>query len=107
MTMSDRGFLYHSPIETAYGAIVRFYESSAASGPHIWMAVEQPPPVLASDLPQHPGRVHAHMTLDQARAVRESLDHIIIYMERSNRDFLDVDPVTHQIEDHDPDKDYR
>lgn len=36
-TTSDRGFDAYPPIPSEYGGEVRVYESSAASGPHIWL----------------------------------------------------------------------
>ena len=43
---SDRGFKRLPPISATHGGRpagqVRVYESSAATGPHLWLAVEQP-----------------------------------------------------------------
>jgi hypothetical protein len=41
-TTSERGFDHYPPIPSAYGGEVRVYESSAASGPHIWLKATAP-----------------------------------------------------------------
>jgi len=63
---SDRGFLgYGGPIPTDYGHDVQVYESSAAKGPCVWLAV--------GDSALTPGH-NAHLTLAQALKVRAALD---------------------------------
>lgn len=37
----DRGFLHMPPIPSTYGGYVRVYESSNASGPHLWVTVHE------------------------------------------------------------------
>lgn len=39
-TATDRGFDHYPAIPGAYGGEVRAYESSAASGPHVWLSVD-------------------------------------------------------------------
>ena len=39
---SDRGFLSFPAIPGAYGGEATVYESSAVSGPHVWLSVEAP-----------------------------------------------------------------
>jgi hypothetical protein len=63
---TDRGFRHYAPIPTDYGHVVRVYESSAAKGPCLWLAVELDP-----GLPVEPGI--AHLTLEQAQAIRDTL----------------------------------
>lgn len=40
-TTSDRGFDAYPPIPSEYGGEVSVYESSAASGPHIWLRARE------------------------------------------------------------------
>lgn len=40
VTRTDRGFQHLPPLAGTYGDAVRVYESSAASGPHIWLSAE-------------------------------------------------------------------
>ncbi|AVP67345.1 hypothetical protein [Prescottella equi] len=61
ITTTPRGFhRYGTPVATTYGHTVDVYESSAASGPHVWLAVE-------SGETTSPG--HVHLNEEQARAV--------------------------------------
>ena len=54
-----RGFqIYGEPVATDYGHTVTVYESSAASGPHVWMRVTG-----------EGGDTHAHMDETQTRDV--------------------------------------
>lgn len=69
-TLTDRGFRHWEPIPTSYGHEIRVYESSAASAPHIWLAVDGEKAIT-----DFPGT--AHLTLDQAKAVRDALDEAI------------------------------
>ena len=54
---SVRGFRYYPAITGTYEDAVRVYESSAASGPHVWIAVE----IFGSD-----ERLAAHLSVEQA-----------------------------------------
>lgn len=64
-TSNGRGFhVYGDPVSTDYGAKIRVYESSAASGPHVWMSVTP-----GSVQPDKGGSVAAHMDATQTRAV--------------------------------------
>lgn len=89
---NDRGFLAYAggPIETSYGHTIRVQESSAASGPHVWLFIEQPgqteqarPPMLLAggqlhQLPPLPPKQPApHLNLEQAIALRAALDQFI------------------------------
>lgn len=73
---SERGFLQGDRVRTAYGAEVRFVESSSAEGPHIWLFAEQPelgpsPPYL------EPFDASCHMTLEQAKQIHDNLGGMI------------------------------
>lgn len=62
------------PITCAYGSEVKVYESSAASGPHIWLNVQTDVGALTQ---QKPGEGTAHLTLEQAELLRDQLSHLI------------------------------
>jgi hypothetical protein len=42
VTTTDRSFDHMPPIPSEYGGEVRVYESSVASGPHIWLNAVAP-----------------------------------------------------------------
>lgn len=67
---NDRGFLAYAggPIETSYGHTIRVQESSAASGPHVWLFIGDSPQVPSHD---------PHLDLEQAVALRAALDQFI------------------------------
>lgn len=63
--IGDRGFhQYGEPFLCTYRSRVRVYESSSASGPHVWLNVECDPRVLRD---QPSGEGTAHLNEDQAR----------------------------------------
>lgn len=66
----DRGFLVYggSPVETDYGHEVRIQESSAASGPKVWMFVGDSPFVEGHD---------PHLSLVDAIEIRDRLTQFI------------------------------
>ena len=73
--ITGRGFQRHAPVPSEYGGHVEVYESSAASGPHIWLRVESP-----VDLNNPAGDMKegvAHLTLDNAVLVRDQLTQLI------------------------------
>lgn len=75
MKRNERGFNQDEPIQTDYGHEIRVYESSAAKGPCLWLAVEKGEARFPGDLgPEH---AHAHMTIEQAQELRDSLGRII------------------------------
>lgn len=76
--LSDRGFAQFEPTETDYRAVVRFYESSSANSPHLWMEAMQPAPRNPGDLPA--AKVNANMSLDQAREIHRKLGEAIEYV---------------------------
>ena len=74
-TITDRGFKHMNPIEGAYGGSIRVYESSAASGPHIWAAIEQ-----LTDLNDPSSKLFTatvHLSLDSAVTLREQIHELI------------------------------
>jgi hypothetical protein len=73
--VSERGFVHLDPVRTDYGADVRIYESSAAMAPHIWLAVDQPPPKNGGEMAE--AHAHAHMSLPQAEEIHAQLGHMI------------------------------
>jgi hypothetical protein len=89
--LSDRGFKHYDPVITQYGHEVRVYESSVATEPCIWLAIN-----LTAEMSQAarsniaPCEAHAHMTLEQAKAVKERLESAIA----NHYQFTDEDPPT-------------
>lgn len=102
---TQRGFARTGPVEDSYGGQVKVYESSSAREPHIWLSYK-------GDVMAHPdnitswnarglmdggirvfgdGSSSAHLTLDQAREVRDRLDIMIAFMEERNRDWIGND----------------
>lgn len=74
-----RGFARWEPTDTSYGATVEIYESGAASGPYIWLYVNQPAPEYPiGGLPQV--EATAHMSLDQAKEIHAKLGAAIEFM---------------------------
>jgi hypothetical protein len=82
---SPRGFRHYEPIKSTYGHRIRVYESSAADAPHLWVNIEgrinyRPETVvvhrnsLMGDTHEAQGDAAAHMTLEQAKALRDALD---------------------------------
>jgi hypothetical protein len=67
---NDRGFLTYAggPIKTSYGHTIRVQESSAASGPHVWLFIDDSPTVAGKN---------PHLNLEQAIALRAALDQFI------------------------------
>lgn len=69
--VTDRGFRHLLPVSSTYGGHVRVYESSAASGPHVWVTSVAP-----SDLndPTSPAvEVALHLTLEGAATLSDQL----------------------------------
>lgn len=68
---SQRGFKRMKPVPSNYGGEVRVYESSNASGPHIWLAVECPANLNEPNGPTV--EAHAHITIEDAKVLAEQL----------------------------------
>lgn len=57
-TTTDRGFKHMPPIPSKYGGAVRIYESSAATGPHVWLLAESPVDMNNQDGPTVEAVIH-------------------------------------------------
>jgi hypothetical protein len=73
-TVSDRGFSHLPPIIGTYGGTVRVYESSAASGPHIWLAVNED---ASSRLDKTATEAHSHLTIEAAGHLADQIRWLI------------------------------
>jgi hypothetical protein len=73
-TVTDRGFKRMEPFKCSYGSEVAVYESSAATGPHIWLKVHCDTKVLSR---QKEGEGTAHLTLEQACRLRDQLNWLL------------------------------
>ena len=71
---SSRGFKYLDPTPSTYGGHVAVYESSAASGPHLWVAVKQD---REARLDGRDTEATAHLTLEAATRLRDQLTYLI------------------------------
>lgn len=74
VTYSPRGFARLRPFRTAYGHVLRVYESSAASAPHLWLAVD-------GDASQREeiGQSHVHLTFEQAQRLVGDLQYLMAH----------------------------
>lgn len=72
---TDRGFLHGSDIPSEYGGCIRAYESSAASGPHLWVHAECPENLNRPEGPVTSATVH--LTLENATRLRDQLTYLI------------------------------
>lgn len=70
-TTTDRGFKRLPEIPSEYGGRVRVYESSAASGPHVWLAAEAPVNLNEPNGPTH--EVPIHLTAENAWKLADQL----------------------------------
>lgn len=73
-TRSDRGFDRLPPVPSRHGGEVQVYESSAASGPHLWLSVQTP-----VDLNDPEGPVVdavAHLTVEDALKLAEQIQQL-------------------------------
>jgi len=68
---SDRGFVHLPEIHGTNGESVWVYESSAASGPNIWLKVTSPADRNRPDGPVVDAV--AHLSIDEARKVAEQI----------------------------------
>lgn len=70
ITYSDRGFAqYGEPFITDLGHEIRVYESSSASKRAVWVALDD-----LFRVGDRIGNIHAYLTEDQARALRDRLN---------------------------------
>jgi hypothetical protein len=56
--VTDRGFRHLPPIPSTYGGDVRVYESSNASGPHVWLTATAPTDLNDPDGPSTAAPMH-------------------------------------------------
>ena len=78
VTITDRGFQHMDPIPGTYGGQVsgqvKVYESSAASGPYVWLTVRSfSNPNTQSD----PVEATVHLALAHAECLRNQLTFLI------------------------------
>lgn len=93
---SERGFARWRGVETDRGERVDVYESSAASGPHLWLSIAgeahldvapRPHPGIAGGVAT--GSLAAHLTLEQAQQVLAHLSAAVAFMRTRERDWLE------------------
>lgn len=72
---TDRGFKHMTRILSEYGGYVKVYESSAASGPHLWLSVTCPSDLNNPD--SEPIEAIAHLTLESAEKLVEQIDWLV------------------------------
>lgn len=84
-TKTDRGFLHMPPIlgaqllsGTPSASCARVYESSAASGPHLWLQVQE-----------DGGRAHVHLTVEAALRLADQ----IVFLSRNHYQLRSGDPI--------------
>lgn len=69
--VSPRGFASLPKVPSEYGGHVSVSESSAASGPHVWLRATAPVSLNDPNGPTH--EVPMHLTADNARRLAEQL----------------------------------
>lgn len=74
-TITGRGFKHFGPVPSEYGGFIRTYESSAASGPHLWVLIECPDGMSLRDGATKDAA--AHLTLENAEVLRDQLTYLI------------------------------
>jgi len=87
-TYSDRGFAFWEPIKGSYGTSIEVHESSAAMEPHLWVTTRGPCHLTGAPR-EHPGipfgvadgSLGAHLSMDEARDLRDKLDAAIKHSE--------------------------
>ena len=92
---SERGFARFPEIECSYGSKIQVYESSAASGPHLWLGIDSRAwanPDHDAYKQQFEAQGTAHLTLDQARDLSNRLQTAIAFMEQRDRDWIGEAP---------------
>jgi hypothetical protein len=70
-TTSERGFDHMEPIPSEYGGHITAYESSAASGPHIWLTAVAPVDLNNPNGPT--AEAPMHLTAENAWRLAEQL----------------------------------
>lgn len=84
---SERGFAHWPTLATTYGHRIDVRESSAASGPHIWVDItgrchleSEPEPHVSVPHGIAEGSAAAHLSLEQARELHARLGAAIDYV---------------------------
>jgi hypothetical protein len=72
-SVTPRGFDTYDEFQDSYGAAVAIRQSSAASGPHVWLSIRGGG--TASHERANDGS--AHLDVEQAKRVRDALDTFI------------------------------
>ena len=65
---------YGEPVATTYGHAVEVFASSVAFTPHCWLRVYDPGNTMQQGYSDEGCNVMAHLTVSQARAIRDRLD---------------------------------
>lgn len=73
-THSDRGFARLPAIPGAYGGEATAYESSTASGPHLWLRIQIPANSLDGSMDED---ATLHLTADNAVKLAEQLQYLV------------------------------
>ena len=71
----SRGFLRLPPISSVYGGEVEVYESSMASGPHIWLKATCPDNL--NDPQGKQVEAVAHLTIEDAAKLAQQINYLI------------------------------
>ena len=74
MEVTNRGFVHGEEIPSAYGGFVKVYQSSSIE-PHIWVFVTCPSNL--NDQRSTPVESVGHLTLENARQLRDQLTYLI------------------------------
>ena len=79
MEFSERGFARQETIKGAYGGTVQVYESSAASGPHIWLRAQNPSEYHDGNTPAEGAVATLHLSLAEAEKLIVQLQELTTY----------------------------
>lgn len=91
VTTSDRGFDAYPEIPGESGGHVSVYESSAASGPHIWLTAEAP--VKPNDPDGPTVRAPMHLSAENAWRLAEQLQRLVRDHYQGDASPVVVDPL--------------
>lgn len=73
--VSDRNFGFLESVPSEYGGHVSVSESSAASGPHLWLRAVAPVDLNRPDGPTHEAPMH--LTAENAWKLAEQIRHLV------------------------------
>jgi hypothetical protein len=74
---TERGFAIYVEFVDTYGSNVRVQESSAASEPKVWIFCDRSRGYASDDLGGDRQAATPHLSVEQARCVRDALDEFI------------------------------